>query len=610
MPLSLKNIFHTKRFDDRLLVIKIVFSKAIMEKVWKKYIREGLRNQEVLDLHEYNDYHWGRKNRFELLYNKLCMGTYEPKQAIPVRIEKKNGVVRTIMLPTPDDCVVLQCIVEAMLPSALKEQPSKNSFFSRSHSKPNGKFDFPDEYIWFVKWIELSKQRLKIINTHKYICVTDITNYFDNIEYNNLRNIISDHIKTNEVTLDILFNVIDKISWRPDYLPSPKRSLPQVHFDAPRLLGHLYLYEIDNFLKKVTDNNFVRWVDDMTFAASSIEEGKLLLRDLDQLLMTRGLRLNSSKTHILSANEAHKFFYHKENIFLDNIHNRIKLKQNINKKELSKLRINFELLIHNKYGNYKKVIKRYINIFSTINSNYAVKFCCNVFESEPELRDTIIRYFSNIGYSEKTFNAFKKFLLGDHAVDDSSIMLITKALTQWRIRQHAKIYYKIRELAIELGNKKFTDKNFYFFLASMWLLLKYGYRTHMLSVIYNNRELWKNSEFIARQVASTYSKYRFHKEGELLKYELLKLNYQSVVSIFTSLDLMLICSPKINSSVRLYVLNGRNSTMYSIQRFLICLHILSCKNIVAKERRNLKKEVLQYVHDPIYKKVINAIKIA
>ncbi len=276
--------FHTKRLAGRRDEIERVFSTTVMEQVWKKYIRTGLRDQEITDLHDFNDFHWDRKALFSRLHNALSSGSYAPQKSVPVRVEKRFGVTRTLVLPSVEDCIVLQCIVEGMLPFALQKQPSRNSFFSRSHGFALPKFDFEKDYIWFRRWRVFSSIRMEFTSTHPYICVTDIANYFDNIDYSHLRNIISTLNGAGEVTLDILFTVLDKVSWRPDYLPPPGRSLPQVNFDAPRLLSHVYLYEVDAFLKSATADNFVRWVDDITMTTSSVAAGKELLRDLDQLL--------------------------------------------------------------------------------------------------------------------------------------------------------------------------------------------------------------------------------------------------------------------------------------------------------------------------------------
>jgi hypothetical protein len=92
-----------------------------MEISWKTYVRRGLRGQEILDLHDYNDFHWGRQQLFENLNADICAGRYAPLPSTPIRVEKKHGVTRTLVLPSPQDCVVLQCIVESLLPQALKK---------------------------------------------------------------------------------------------------------------------------------------------------------------------------------------------------------------------------------------------------------------------------------------------------------------------------------------------------------------------------------------------------------------------------------------------------------------------------------------------------------
>jgi hypothetical protein len=85
-----------------------------MQNVWQLYVRNGMRKQEVLDLHDYLDFHRNRKGIFEALETSIADGFYAPSRSFPVRIEKKHGVTRTLVIPTPEDAVVLQCLVEAM----------------------------------------------------------------------------------------------------------------------------------------------------------------------------------------------------------------------------------------------------------------------------------------------------------------------------------------------------------------------------------------------------------------------------------------------------------------------------------------------------------------
>ncbi|TBR56360.1 hypothetical protein B4U84_30285, partial [Westiellopsis prolifica IICB1] len=49
---------------------------------------------------------------------------------------KKFGVCRTVVTPSPEDSLILQCLVESLITKLLKNQPTSNAFFSRSHQTP------------------------------------------------------------------------------------------------------------------------------------------------------------------------------------------------------------------------------------------------------------------------------------------------------------------------------------------------------------------------------------------------------------------------------------------------------------------------------------------
>lgn len=138
---------HTPRLEARRGALKRVFSKANMERAWQKYVREGFRKQEVFDLFDHNDFHWNRVTRFADLRRAILTGRFKPSGSIPVKVEKAAGVCRTIVIPNPEDAVVLQCIVENLFAHAMRKQPSRNTFFSRSHEKTTGDFKFDKDYI-------------------------------------------------------------------------------------------------------------------------------------------------------------------------------------------------------------------------------------------------------------------------------------------------------------------------------------------------------------------------------------------------------------------------------------------------------------------------------
>ncbi len=59
-----------------------------MNKAWQRYVKDGMRNQAVLDLHDYFDFHRNRKSILEKLRNEVLNGRHKPKQPLTIRLKK------------------------------------------------------------------------------------------------------------------------------------------------------------------------------------------------------------------------------------------------------------------------------------------------------------------------------------------------------------------------------------------------------------------------------------------------------------------------------------------------------------------------------------------
>lgn len=582
-----------------------------MTAVWKDYVRTGLRQQEVLDLFDYNDFHWNRDVLFEHLNRSIVEGRYEPSKSLAVRLEKRLGVSRTIVTPIPDDAVVLQCIVEAILPKALKVQPSRNAFFSRSHSSADAEFTFGKDYIWFKQWPKFFNKRISISSTHKFVVTTDISTYFDNIDHDHLRNIISTLDGIDEVVLDLMFSVIDRISWSPDYLPSVGVGLPQVNFDAPRLLSHIYLFEADAFLKKETGGHFVRWVDDITFAVDTEGEGKRILRDLDALLQLRGVRLNSGKTRVLSAKAARRFFCGTENEYLDKMKARIASSQATGRSTnglAKQLATRFDKFVAAPTdGHHDKVCKRYLGLFATLRSDHAVSWSIAAFAAQPGLRETVYRYFLDVGPTDKVVRAIKAYLTGHDALDDVSLFQVARLICSWEVSPGTALFRNLRALGTALCGVDYVERNAFFFVAGLWITSKYGTQTMLRKILVDTESLWSNSEFLSRQVAAATGKFRSTSVLKWVQNKIERHGFRSAVSVIASLRELQSFDTTVPPHVRLYVLNGMQPSLYSIQRFLVLFQVLNSKLLPATEKARLKADALRYVTDPHYRDVIQKV---
>ncbi len=247
---------HTERFKQlRKDALSKLLGKTEVTKIWRNIVRNQLRSLDFKDLYDHYDFNYNIEERANAIRNELLSGTYRVSLPLIYRLEKKFGVCRHIVIPQPTDALVLQVLVENVAEQIVKHQPSENAFYSRDkHSihKPHEASEYGLNFR--QQWKKLQKEIYRFNDEKKLLIVTDLSNYYDTININELKKVFLGYIETNEVLVDVLFRVIEEISWKPDYLPYSGRGLPTSNLEAIRLLAHSFLFEIDEVLKKKTKN--------------------------------------------------------------------------------------------------------------------------------------------------------------------------------------------------------------------------------------------------------------------------------------------------------------------------------------------------------------------
>ena len=224
------------------LDLDYAFKTQKIVKVWRYTVRHGLRKQPLEDLHDFLDIHRNIQSFAARLRKDVLDGHYKPSSPEFVHLEKRDGIPRRLAIPEPANALALQCIVEVLESELKKAQPSQNSYYSRTHTQGDvehvdGTFAYP----WWILWPQFQQRILKFTDSYQYIVVTDIANYFDCIPLASLRNTLASCGKFSENLLNFLFYLLEAFSWRPYYMPHSGVGLPQINFDAPRLLAHAYL---------------------------------------------------------------------------------------------------------------------------------------------------------------------------------------------------------------------------------------------------------------------------------------------------------------------------------------------------------------------------------
>lgn len=489
-----------------ILTLARALSHSHLQAAWKATVRDGLRRQPVQDLHDHLDTHWRLSQIVARARAEAVTFRYRPKEPEIIRLEKSRGIARRTVVPAAVDAIVMQALVDSIAPSVLRAQPTKTAFFARSRARPRTLADVDDTFPsdWLGLWKEGQRRIWEFTQTHHYIVVTDIANYFDAIPLSQLRNRISSLGHFAAPVLDILFYSLESLTWRPEYLPRSNTGLPQIQSEAPRLLAHAYLYEVDRYLRRACRNDVVRWMDDISFGVDNVEAGKRILRDLDELLSSLGVRLNTGKTQILPAKQGVHYFRMRENRYLSTVENAINLRplsaktQQRAKRYVRSLYRRFTA--GDRLGYWEKIVKRFFTIFGRLGDPYMQRHVPELLRSNPALRDSAYRYYQRLGYTRTRFDHIRAFVLSEHCLDDSAVFGAARLLVEWTLPRRGTAQSEAVGVAFQLAAS--TTNPAIRTCAAIWILAKYGTPSDLDRAIWLTERHWRTSEWAARQVAA------------------------------------------------------------------------------------------------------------
>jgi hypothetical protein len=290
--------------------------------------------------------------------------------------------------------------------------PTKRAFFE---PKDHRFAATRTEYGAFASWLNFQKELFKFTQTRNFVIVTDIANYYDSISYFHLRNVVTINVEVDEAVLDMLIYTLSELLWQPDYSPRIEVGLPQIDLDAPRVLAHCFLFELDAFIGHDPNRDFVRFMDDIDVGVDTIVEAKRVLRDIDLVLQTKQIRLNSGKTLILNRDEAIRHFRVLENAEIDHLSEDITLRLNANESTEVQAGVVLNRIVPGLErknfdgGNGEKILKRWFGLAVKLNVRIRSPVIEKLIRLRPGVRDTVLTYIRasplftpKYGYSPNT----------------------------------------------------------------------------------------------------------------------------------------------------------------------------------------------------------------
>lgn len=462
-----------------------------------------MRDQFLADPIDHLDFHQRLGAECDALERIIKTGGYSPGESRRILVEKSKGLCRQLVIPNVRDAIVLQALSDGLYSDIRGKAPTRNSFFEpqdHTFSKQSTLFTEPG-YGSFRAWLNFQREIFRFSKERDYVVVTDIANFYDSISYTHLRNVISDLIEVREPVLDMLIYVLSGLLWQPDYMPRIEIGLPQINLDAPRILAHCFLYELDEYLEREVKGDFVRFMDDIDVGVDSIQAAKRLLKNIDLVLQTRHVRLNSGKTLILKREEAIKHFRVRENALLDYATDRINAKVAKGKsvrRERDAIARSIRVMSRRKQfdsGNGEKILKRMMSIGGRIGAEIDGNILFNVLYARPGSRTAVLSLIGRLPLTQARTTVVRKFVGSDMIVDDASYVEVANALVGAVSPRRASVDANIQKIREYYP----TDRLFSLY-GRIWLTSKFGSPDEMMTLLTDSRAMWSPDRWLGRLV--------------------------------------------------------------------------------------------------------------
>lgn len=599
----------TERFNRlRKKELEKVFDKKKMVAIWRTIVKEQLRSQDIRDLYDCYDLNFNIEERVLAIRSTILKGTYKASSPLIYRLEKRYGICRHMVIPQPIDALVLQTLTEAIVDDVIGKQPSKKAFYARARKNVK-KIDDLDSYGMSIKqlWINLQKIIYKFSEEKKLLVLTDLSNYYDSINTNELQKVINHYISTNEVVTDLLFGLIQEISWKPDYMPYSGRGIPTTNLEGIRLLAHSFLFEIDEVIKIKSSDCFARWMDDIVIGVDTDKEAKEIISATSDMLKSRGLALNMAKTKIIDKLGAVYDFQFKENEYLTNVTKlaiELKSEDPASEKLTDQVKANFLKHLEDRKPKYwDKITKRYITFFSILKSEKLLTEITDLYVDNPVLRTNILMYLSSLGYRETTANIVLKTLGSLDIFDDISLYQICSLVTDWNIPKTEDSALFLSEFEKQVTKISFTNAKPSDFYSVIWFMSKYSSGKKLLDFVLYYENLWRSEPFLRRQVTAVLARVYIHDPEKVTKIleSLIASGDTSTVSL--ALQIMLfskvdVLSPRLS----LYLFPKSKQRIYPHPKFLVLCSVLNSSLIA--NNKVFREKSISYIEDEFYKKIL------
>lgn len=314
------------------------------------------------------------KSNLEEISRQIETHTYQPSALTKIDIPKNTLLVRPGSHMIIEDRVALHTIIYLIAEKTASDVPQnvyslrlkknykeqRGNMFEAIEELPFLKKSTIHKKIskfesWYYLWPEFDEKSKEAYqkNGKKYLSVSDISAYFENIQIPILRDqMIAKLEKGEQKLVNLLISFLENWAIKTNDGRSQWRGIPQGN-EICSFLGTIFLAEIDKHFVNFCENHdaeYHRYVDDVRIFTKVEKDAKLAIWLLEKELRQIHLNVQSGKTFILNRKDMEEYLEDKRMNRLNDIYESLRLSPPKND-------LDYDDLIKQLWGLAKKEVK-------------------------------------------------------------------------------------------------------------------------------------------------------------------------------------------------------------------------------------------------------------
>jgi RNA-directed DNA polymerase len=263
-------------------LLEQVLTRANLQAAWARVrANKGAAGVDGMTIDEFPA--WARDGHWQSVVDELTAGSYFPDPVRRVEIEKPDGGVRLLGIPTIKDRVIQQAIAQVLMP-IFDPEFSDNSFGFRPGCNAH-------QAVTQVQGI--------IKEGRRHAVDVDLSKFFDRVNHDLLMSLVGRKVRDKRL-LRLIARYLRAGIMDGQQLIESREGVPQGGPLSP-LLANIMLDPLDKELER-RGHKFARYADDFTILVKSQRAGERVLRSISRHLQDRlKLVVNTTKSHVVKT---------------------------------------------------------------------------------------------------------------------------------------------------------------------------------------------------------------------------------------------------------------------------------------------------------------------